>query len=371
MLLFVTFCIVIIIQFYFYFKLFGKFSFSEDRRSSENENFSVSVVICARNEAGNLKRFLPYIAEQSYPGFEIVLVNDHSSDTTLKVFQAFKDRYKKNKQISDIKIVSLTEGDSSKGKKNALTKGIEAASNEYLLLTDADCRPVSKEWISYMMSKFNDKKNIVLGYGAYAKKKRSLFNKLIRFETLLTAIQYFSYAKSGMAYMGVGRNMAYTKSIFVKEGGFVKHERISSGDDDLFVNAVATKENTAICSYKDSFTESVPAGSFSEWFRQKRRHITTANKYSIKHRLLLGIFFLSQFLFYFLALILVFRGIFLLFVIFLILFRFVVWYVTISRSAKKLNEKDLIFLAPFYEIGIICLQLCIFISNLISPPKKW
>jgi len=370
MFLFVAFCIVVLIQTYFYLFLFKKFSFSKTSSLSENNSFPVSVVICAKNEAKNLKRFLPFIAEQNYPDYEIILVDDHSTDSTKKVMQNFKKHYKENPHISRIKIISITADNQAKGKKNALTKGIEAASNEYILLTDADCKPVSNEWISYMISKFDKEKAVVLGYGAYIKKS-SFLNKLIRFETLLTALQYFSFALNGMAYMGVGRNMAYTKQIFKKVGGFVKHKGITSGDDDLFVNAVATKNNVSVCYHKRSFTESVPAKSFSKWFHQKKRHITTANKYSLKHQLLLGIFFLSQFLFYFLAVMLLFKGVYQVFVIFLILFRFLIWYITIARSAKKLNEKDLIIFAPFYEIGIICLQLCIFISNLISPPKKW
>lgn len=370
MFLFVTFCVVVLIQLYFYLILFGKFSFSNIIKSSENENFSVSVVICAKNEAQNLKNFLPFIAGQNYPVFEIVLVDDHSSDNTLKVMQEFKDLYEKKNQISGIKIVSLS-GNESAGKKNALTKGIKAASSEYLLLTDADCKPVSKDWIRLMTSKFSDKRSIVLGYGAYTKEKGSLLNKLIRYETLLTAIQYFSYALGGMPYMGVGRNIAYTKTIFKEEGGFLKHQEITSGDDDLFVNAVATRDNTEICYKKDSFTESIPAESFKEWFHQKRRHITTANSYSARHQFFLGIFFLSQFLFYSLGVLLLFHRSFKSLVISLIILRFTVWFFTISRSAAKLNEKDLIFLAPFYELGVICLQLCIFISNLIASPKKW
>ncbi len=369
MFLFVIFCIVVIVQTYFYLLLFGKFSFSDDRRPVENENFSVSIVICAKNEADNLKNFLPFIADQDYDSFEVVLVNDHSTDKTRAVMQDFKDRFENKAGITAVKIISL-EDKTLSGKKNALTRGIEAASNKYLLLTDADCRPVSNQWISRMISKFNNRKEIVLGYGAY-QKENTFLNKMIRFETLLTAIQYFSYALNGMAYMGVGRNMAYTRKIFLREGGFTDHREIRSGDDDLFVNAVATTGNTAVCYDKDSFTESVPAHSFSEWFHQKRRHITTARKYSVKHQFLLGIFFISQFLFYFLLVILIVKGILILPVLFLIGVRFAVWYATLSRSAEKLNEKDLVVLAPFYEMGLICLQLCIFIANLLSPPKKW
>ncbi|MCD6543272.1 MAG: glycosyltransferase, partial [Flavobacteriaceae bacterium] len=297
MITFITFSIVIIIQIFYYLFLFGKFSFLKPI-DLPYQKIGISVVICAKNEAKNLRLFLPKIASQNYSKFEIVLIDDASNDNSLQVMQQFKNKFAS--QHLSIQIISIAKG-KSQGKKTALSKGILATKNEYLLLTDADCEPASNEWINEMTANFTKEKSIVLGYGAYKKIKNSFLNKIIRFETLLTALQYFSYAKIGQVYMGVGRNIAYKKEEFLKAGGFDDHMNIKSGDDDLLINKIAAKHNTAICFTKNSFTVSEPETDFNKWIWQKRRHITTAGHYKITHQILLGLFYISQILFWVLS----------------------------------------------------------------------
>ena len=364
-LLFYIFSVVVLIQVVYYLFLFGKFAFLKPKKRTP-KYYPVSVIICAKNEAENLKTFLPSIVSQDYPNFEIVLINDASHDNTLEVMEAFSKKY------DNIKIVDVKNNEAFwANKKYALTLGIKASKHNYLLFTDADCKPVSNQWIKNMYSHFNSQKTIVLGYGAYSKIKKSFINKIIRFETLITAIQYVSFAKIGLPYMGVGRNLAYTKKEFYDANGFMNHMKIRSGDDDLFINQVANKSNTAICIAKDSFTESVPKTSFKDWFKQKRRHVSTANHYKFKHKVLLALFYISQFLFWSLACILLITNFKWQIVMSLFLLRLVIQYVIIGLSAKKLNEIDLIFLLPFLEIFLIISQLAIFINNLISKPNYW
>ena len=221
-----------------------------------------------------------------------------------------------------------------------------------------------------MSSHFTNKKTIVLGYGAY-KKTKGLLNKLIRFESLLTAIQSFSYTKIGMPYMAVGRNLAYRKETFFEVKGFMNHMNIRSGDDDLFVNQVANASNTAICITKDSFTESIPENSLSEWFKQKKRHVSTAKFYKPKHKLFLGLFYVSQILFWLLSLILLATLFNWKIVLVLFLLRFIVQFIVIGLSAKKLNEQDTIILLPLLELFLIVSQMAIFISNITSKQGRW
>lgn len=367
MIIFITFCIVILIQIFFYFFLFGKF-YSLKSTALSDQDLSVSVIICVKNEAENLKINLPEIAKQQYAPFEIVLVDDASSDNSPQEMQQFKNKFSSD-QLS-IHIISIIKKD-SKGKKAALSKGIHTAKNDYLVLTDADCKPVSSYWLKEITTHFTKEQTIVLGYGAYKKIKNSFLNKLIRFETLLTAIQYFSYAKAGKAYMGVGRNIAYRKNEFIKVDGFNKHLDIVSGDDDLFINQISTKKNTDICFTKNSFTISNPETDLHQWIRQKRRHITTSGHYKKTHQFMLGLFYISQILFGVLAILLLALKIYPVFTIILIFIRYIIWYMAMSRSAKKLNEKDLLRFSPIYEISIIFIQLYIFIRNMISSPKQW
>jgi len=184
-------------------------------------------------------------------------------------------------------------------------------------------------------------------------------------------LQYFSYANIGKAYMGVGRNIAYKKEQFIKINGFEKHENILSGDDDLFINEIATKTNVVTCLSANSFTISKPETVFKNWIKQKRRHITTANYYKPNHQILLGLFYLSQISFWILACTLLILSIYPAATIFLIVLRFILWYATILKSANQLQEKDLIRYAPLYEFSIIFIQLYLFIRNLISAPKNW
>jgi len=355
------FYIVIFIQVIFYLFFFSRFAFSKETNYSK-PNIPITVIICAKNEAANLQVFLPLIINQKYDNFEIILVNDHSTDQTLAVMQSFKKTY------NAIKIVNLVDGKSNK--KNAVTQGVKQANNEYLLFTDADCKPNSSHWISEIASHFNAQKKIVLGYGAYKKINNSWLNKLIRFETLLTAIQYFSYAKAGLAYMGVGRNLAYNKSLFNNNNGFKSHQHIKSGDDDLFINQVA-KKNVSCCYTIDSFTISEPHTNFKKWIYQKRRHISTAANYKTIHQLLLGLFYVSQFLFWVVAILLLVIDGFSKIILFLFLFRITLQYYIYGASSKKLNENDLILFLPFLELFLILIQMSIFIQNLIAKPINW
>jgi len=346
--------------------LFYLFNFAlKTPRQNRPKHLPVSVIICAKNEAENLKQYLPFFIDQKHSNFELVLVNDGSWDDTLEVMEAFQNNHD-NIKVVDVKPIEQFWGN----KKYALTLGIKAASHDFLLFTDADCKPSSQNWISEMSANFSNSKSIILGYGAY-QRKASFLNKLIRYETLLTAIQYFSYANAGMPYMGVGRNLAYRKELFFNHSGFMKHMQINSGDDDLFVNQVATSKNTALCYSKQSVTISKPKTNFKDWIVQKRRHISTAKHYKSVHKLLLGLFYVSQLLFWGLAIVLLLLQYQWMAVSLLVASRFLLHITTIGLSAKKLNEKHLVLLAPFLELFLIVAQLAIFSANLISKPKHW
>jgi glycosyltransferase involved in cell wall biosynthesis len=355
---------VLLLQVFYYLFIFGKFSFGKIAKI-ERSTYPISVIVCAKNEEENVKKYLPLLANQNYSDFEIVLIDDASSDETLDYFEEFE------KQHSNIKLVKVQNNEAFWGnKKFALTLGIKASTNNYLLFTDADCYPTTENWIAEMAGNFSDKKTIVLGYGAY-EKKEGFLNKIIRFETLLTAIQYFSWAKSGHPYMGVGRNLAYKKSLFFDANGFIKHMKIRSGDDDLFINEVSTKGNTTIALNPDSFTYSKPKETFSEWYLQKRRHISTAKYYKLFDKLQLSIFYFSQIMFIILSVLLLSVQYQLYTLLALIFTRYFITWLVVGYSASKLKEKDVAYWYPFLEIILIFTQLNLFIRNLFTKPITW
>ncbi len=364
-LIFCLFVLIVFVQLVYYLIVFAQFSFGKTKKNNP-KRIPISVIVCAKNEAENVAKFIPLLIEQNYPDFEIVLIDDASSDTTLDIFEAFE------KENSNIRLVKVANNEAFWGnKKFALTLGIKAARKEYLLFTDADCFPNSKNWIAEMSAHFTMQKTIVLGYGAYEKIPNSFLNKIIRFETLLTAVQYFSWAKIGQPYMGVGRNLAYKKEEFFSVDGYRDHLKLRSGDDDLFVNQVANKKNTTICYATDSFTYSKPKTSFKDWFKQKRRHIATAKFYKPFDRAQLGLFYSSQLLFFIAPIVLLSFQFQWIIVLSLIGFRYLFAWITLGFAAGKLKEKDVMYWFPIIEIVLIFTQLNIFITNIFSKPVHW
>ena len=364
-LIFYFFLGVFFIQVFFYFGLLSLFSFSKSKKQ-KGYDIGVSVIVCAKNEAENLKENLPKIINQDFKDFEVVLINDSSSDDSLHIMKDFEAKHS-NVKIVDVKSIEPFWGN----KKYALTLGIKASKHEFLLFTDADCEPASNQWLKEMVSHYSNEKSIILGYGAYKKVKYSFLNALIRFETILTATQYFSFTKLGIPYMGVGRNLAYRKEVFFQQGGFMNHMHLRSGDDDLFINEVANKNNTAICFSEKSFTYSEPKKTFKDWIIQKRRHISTSKYYKPAHKILLGLIYSSQLLFWVLGVLLLpflYRWEV---VAAIIGFRLLLQWISLGISAKKLGSKDIIVFIPFIEIFLILFQLVIFIANIISKPQHW
>lgn len=363
--IFYAFIIIVVIQLLYYVFVFGKFAFAKAQKISP-KRIPISVIVCAKNEAENVVRFIPLLAEQDYPDYEIILIDDASSDETLDIFEEFE------KQYSNIRLVKVKNNEAFWGnKKYALTLGIKAAKKDYLLFTDADCYPATKDWITKMSSQFTMQKTIVLGYGAYEKIANSFLNKIIRFETMLTAVQYFSWAKAGSPYMGIGRNLAYKKDEFFNVNGFISHIQVRSGDDDLFINQVAKSKNTTICYAPGSFTYSQPKTTFKEWFTQKRRHVSTASYYKPFDKFQLAFFYVSQLLFLILAAVLLAFQYQWIIVLSLVGFRYLFTWITLGFSAGKLKEKDVMFWFPFIEIVLIFTQLNVFITNIFSKPVYW
>lgn len=332
---FVAFCCITFIQIIYYLFFFRRLAFRHTDNTVSYQQTPVSVIICARDEAANLAKNLPGVLVQQFPGkHELILVNDNSLDESKYLLEALQ------KDFPQMHIIELKqEAKFINGKKFPLSIGIKTAKHDVVLLTDADCLPASEFWIQKMTSAFNPDTEIVLGYGAYYKRK-GMLNKLIRFETFHSALQYLSYALAGIPYMGTGRNLAYKKDVFFRNKGFSAHNHLPGGDDDLFINATANKRNTKIVTDKEAFTLSEPKKTWGEWMTQKQRHYTTAKLYKAKHRFLLGLYALTHFLFYpsFIAALVLSRwelatGVFLL----RLLIQALIWY----KAMEKLDEKDL------------------------------
>lgn len=243
----------------------------------------VSVLVCAWNELENLRELLPLLDAQEYPLFEVLVLDDRSWDGTEDFLKEQTEGWPHVRFIRiDKEFPHITP------KKYALTMGMKHARYPVALMTDADCRPTGTDWIASMVGQLSAGKDIVLGFSPYYKEK-GLLNWFIRCETFYTAVQYLSLARVGRPYMGVGRNLMYRTALFFEHKGFYQHKHIVGGDDDLFINQTATSTNTAINLDPESFVYSFPKTTWSEWFRQKRRHLSVGKHYQRGNKIRLGL----------------------------------------------------------------------------------
>ena len=362
-LLFALLCAATFIQLFYFLFFFSRLAFYRANAKTNSQTHAVSVIVCARDEAANLADNLPGILIQDYKTtHEVIVVNDNSFDESKYLLEGLK------KEFKQMQVVELTqEAKMIPGKKFPLSIGIKSAKHEILLLTDADCVPASEHWISSMQNAYHDTTEIVLGYGAYHKQK-GMLNKFIRWETYHAALQYLSYALADIPYMGVGRNLSYKKIVFFRQKGFSAHNHLPGGDDDLFINAAATKGNTRINIDPDSFTLSKPAASWEQWKKQKARHYTTSKFYKPLHKFLLAAYASAQFVFYplFLAALLFYSW-----KLSLLMFavKIVVQAVVYARTMNKLGEKDLF---PFFLLFDIWMffYYAMFAPALLRKPKQ-
>lgn len=284
-----------VINIFYWLFFYIRISFYKEKPTKETDAPPVSLIIAAKNEAENLKKNLPAFLTQDYPNYKVIVVNDASTDDSASVLAEMMLKYK-NLYVTTIPYSEVYQH----GKKTALSIGIKAAKTDLLLFSDADCVPVSNQWIKSFVFEYEKDTEFVIGFGAYQQKK-GLLDKIIRSDTIYNAMNYLGMGLEGIPYMAVGRNMSYRKTTFERVKGFSKYFNLLSGSDDLFVNKNANKKNAKIILSKNSFTESEQKESFKAWKIQKIRHLSTAGYYKFWHKILLFLEPFSRVLFYTLA----------------------------------------------------------------------
>jgi len=362
--LFVVFVITIGVQ--FIYQLVFLIGLSRKDSTKEPQLLPVSVIVCAHDEEQNLKVLIPALLEQDHSLFEVIIVNDRSNDSTFDMLLAESSRDHRLRMVHVNRTPPHVDN-----KKYALTLGIKAARYEWLLLTDADCVPTSKSWISTISASFNEQTNFVLGYSPY-QKLPGLLNKVIRFEALVTAIQYVSFALLKMPYMGVGRNLAYRRSKFLEGKGFNNILKITGGDDDLYVNQNATGKDTGVCVAADAQMTSVPKLTWGDYWRQKIRHLSVGKRYKKRHKIVLGLFNTTLILSWvFGVLLLSLQSDWMPFVAGLLAFRVLGWMLTCSQACKRLSGKFEIWLVPLLDLFYAFYYLVAGLRALATKRIQW
>lgn len=358
--------ILLLFQILYYLFIFGRTSFYKaDKKTHQDQFPSVSVVICAKNDAYNLKTKLPTILEQEYPNFEVVVVNDDSLDDTSYVLRVLQEIY------PNLNVITLKENiNKFLGKKYPLSIGIRSAKNEIILLTESDTIPTSYNWISEMVKGFTKNKDIVIGY-TKTESKNNFLNSLIQYESQTIAMNYLGHGLIKNPYMGLGRNLAFTKKMFFSVNGFIPLYNIQVGEHELFVNKFSTKKNTSVIISKDSINQSVPKERVEDWLLQKKKHYRIVSYFKLKDKIITSLIPSTTFLLYCLIVTSLVFGFPWEYGIIALFLKYTLQIIIYYKSSRVLQSQQIAFLAPIYEILFLPFNTIIKISALLTKKEKW
>lgn len=345
----------LIIQAIYYFCLYNQLHIHNKAANDgdliyETEYPPISVIISARNESENLQKYLPYVLEQDYPEFEVIVINDGSTDESEDVLSAFEEKY--------TNLYHTFTPDGARyisRKKLAVTLGIKASKHNWLVFTDADCRPASNDWLKLMARNFSPRTDIVLGYSAYEQEK-GWFQRKAAFSNLFMSMRYLGFALIDKPYMGLGWNMAYRKELFFKNKGFSSHLNLQRGDDDLFINEAATPFNTRVETSPNAVIRMEPAYNFKSWKEEKVSYLATSHYYHGLQRYWLGFETTSRLLFIAATIAAIVVGainmqwIVLGVAVLAYILRYVMQVIIINQTAADFGEKKYYLTLPLFDI---------------------
>ncbi len=363
----VLFAGVTLIQLLYYYGVFARFSFIRKKKAVAMEQVPVSIVMVVKDAASILMKSLPRLLSQQYSRYELVIVDDNSQDDTELLILEYKNQY------PNIKIVNLDSAVTTiRGRKFAISMGIRCASYDYILLTDPECCPSSSRWLELMAGNFVGKKKIVLGYSTY-EKRNNPFNRMLHYDTLWNAMQYFSLAKMGSTYRGDARNLAFARPLFAAQTGFASHNHLRYGEEDIFISRAATRDNTEIEYNPDAVTVLQRGANHRYWLDHKEGLYFTRSYNTFFNRMLLNTYGIVNLLFYItLAMAIIFT---LPYTTLLIItagvaaLRLISQYLVFGFAAKKLNERQLIPGLLFYDILFALINPIYFLSAKIHPQR--
>ncbi len=236
-------------------------------------NTPVSVIVYAHREPEALERNLPFILEQEYPDYEVIVVNDGSDAESEDILKRFSLSYK-HLYYSFVPV----ETRYLSHKKLALMIGIKAAKHDKLLFTEASCRPLEKNWIASMAGSYREHSEIILGFSSYGNYP-GIWQKICAYENVARGLQCLSSALGGHPFFGDGRNLSYRQSLFFAHKGYSQSLNLHAGADDLFVNETADGHNTRVNYSPSSITETDRLNDFSAYKEVKIAQKTTRKYY--------------------------------------------------------------------------------------------
>lgn len=353
--LYILFFIIQLIYYLYIFRQPYRYLLKQNKddqlQLSDCEYPGISIIITAKNEAENIRKNLPYILEQDYPKFQVVVVNNSSTDSTDDILHELRALYPSKLYTTYIPLDSEKVND----KKLALTIGIKAAIHDILLFTEPDTKPLTKKWVNEYAKEFLRGKDVVIG-GCQLKVEKSFFKKLIVFGNMLFGIKYLGMALVKKPYMGIDRNMAYRKSLFFENKGFSSILNIEYGEDNLFINKIATHINTSVVISPESMVESNVVGSLSTWRTIKGKYLITKRHLKGSADKILSFEIFSRYAFYLLFATLCAIGIVLPSAVLigiatiLFLIRYIVQIIILNKNGRLYNAGKFFFSLPILDL---------------------
>lgn len=265
-----------LIQLYYFLVPYSRLFKSNKIQNKLQENTNcppLSVIIVTKDSASMLKDNLPAILEQDYPEFEVIVVNDESAGEDEDILKILGSRYRHLYRTFIPKSARYVSR-----KKLGVAMGIKASKYDWIVVTEPYCKPESKDWLKSLSRNFVPGTNIVLGYCNYSYGK-GIFAKRIIADMLMVSMRFLGKAIGGNPYMGIGRNMAYRKEIYLQHKGFSNQLTLTRGDDDLFINEIADSRNTKVCVDSNSIMR-MPLPKYKKtWRDDKIGYEVTGNHY--------------------------------------------------------------------------------------------
>lgn len=266
---------LLLVQLLYYFGIYHRiYRYNRASQRGEihfhNDCPPLSVIITASDEAEQLRRNLPAILTQDYPDYEVIVIDDGRSAETEDLLTLLEDQYP---HLYHSFVPASSRYVSRR--KLAITLGIKAAKYDWVVLTHADCRPESNQWLRLMARHFTPHTQVVLGHSGYRPGKGWL-PRMADFDLLLGSMRRWGFALAGMPYTGIGRNLAYRKELFYQVKGFSSHLHLQRGEDDLFVNQVAHADNTRVECSPAAAMRRDPLVRSKEWWSEKASYTYTS-----------------------------------------------------------------------------------------------
>ncbi|MBM3168641.1 MAG: glycosyltransferase [Bacteroidetes bacterium] len=286
----------LLIQGVFLLVVFGRtawYSSSSKKSAVTYPEEGVTVLVTARNKYQYLKVLIPKLFEQDYPKFDVLIVNDQSTDRTKRLLEDLLIKYPKLRSVT----IKYTPKHLT-AKKFALTLGFKVAKNDVILLTEADSLPSSNQWIRKMTAPVREQgKTFALGYSGYTQPSSTL-GRWVKFESLLKALFFLSFSLWKAPFMGVGRNLCYRKSFFMEVKAFKGFWDVQGGEDALFVNAYATGKNTQVVIDPQAITTSECTENWKEYLAQEKQVFQAERNLKVEDKRKVGIYAISQALYW-------------------------------------------------------------------------